>query len=104
MTLEDTLRELEASEIWRPIVCKCYGLTNDQFFIAFNEFRNKCLVACEEKTEGGLKRYFANWFPLNKDRIFKLSKHEQRQTEQDKRDAIYAIANNHLNGSANTER
>lgn len=104
MTLEDTLRELEASEIWRPIVCKCYGLTNDQFFIAFNEFRNKCLVACEEKTEGGLKRYFANWFPLNKDRIFKLSKHEQRQINNDQLDQLSELARNQLNGSANPER
>jgi hypothetical protein len=102
--LEENLKELRNYQSWQNIVMKGYNITLDQFNLAFDEFETKCLVSCEDKTIGGLKRYFSSWLPYHKERIFKINKHEQRQANNDQLDQLTRAAIDQLNGSANPER
>lgn len=71
LLLEDNFEILKSNQIWVTNCQKSYGLSPEQFNKAIEAFKAKCIVACEDQSVSGLMRYFSNWFPINKDRIFK---------------------------------
>lgn len=91
MAIEESLSELENSEIWRDVVMKNYSLSPEQFFTLFEAFKAKCLVSGENKTPGGLKIYFSNWLPLNINRI--LPKFQEKSYESYRQDKIKRLLN-----------
>jgi hypothetical protein len=104
MTLEESFIELEQDQRWMEIVIMGHKITPEQFTTALGDFKTTCLIADEQKTVGGLKRYFSKWLPYHKNRLFNKSKHEQRQINSDQLDQLSELARNQLNGSANPER
>lgn len=95
--VEENFEILESNQIWASNCQKSYGLSQEQFNKAIEAFKAKCIVACEDQSVSGLMRYFSNWFPINKDRIFKTGKHEQREQNTNDLIAINTAANAYLN-------